>query len=55
MKALFKTLFGDGLNIGLVMAVLAVEALLVYSGYSRDAGVVVPLVILSGVGWLATR
>lgn len=55
MKALFKTLFGDRTNIAFVAAVLALEALLVHSGHARDAAFAVPVVILAGMGWLATR
>ena len=55
MKALIKTLFGDGANVGFVAIVLAMETLLVYSGHPGDAAVAVPMVILGGVAWLATR
>ncbi|MGA7802815.1 MAG: hypothetical protein WCC36_18605 [Gammaproteobacteria bacterium] len=55
MKAFFKTLFGDLVNMGFVAGVLAVEALLVYSGHAGDAALVVPLLILAGVAWLAIR
>jgi hypothetical protein len=55
MKAFFKTLFGDWLNLGFVAAVVAVEVALVRSGYVLQASVVVPLFIMGGVGLLATR
>lgn len=55
MKALFKTLFGDATNIAFVTAVLVLEVLLVNSGYARDAAFAVPVVILAGISWLATR
>ena len=55
MKAMFKTLFGDATNIAFVAVVLILEALLVNGGYARDAAFAVPVVILAGTGWLATR
>lgn len=55
MKALFKTLFGDVTNMAFVAVVLALEALLVHNGYARDAAFAVPVVILAGMSWLATR
>lgn len=55
MKALFKTLFGDRTNIALVATMLALEALLVVGGYARDAAFAMPVVILAGIAWLATR
>jgi hypothetical protein len=55
MKALFKTLFGDITNMVFVAVVLGLEVLLVHNGYARDAAFAVPVVILAGMGWLATR
>lgn len=55
MKAFFKTLFGDWLNLGFVAVVVAVEAVLVQTGHTLEASVVVPLLVMGGVGWLATR
>lgn len=55
MKALIKTLFGDGPNVAFVAIVLAVEGLLVYGGHPADAAVAVPVIVLGGVAWLATR
>ena len=55
MKAFFKTLFGDWVNLGFVTLVVAIEMGLVKAGYADQAGIVTPLFILAGVGWLATR
>ncbi len=55
MKAMFKTLFGDSINMAFVAAVLALEALLVHGGFARDAAFAVPVAILAGIGWLASR
>ncbi len=55
MKALFKTLFGDWLNLGFVALVMVIEVTLVRAGYTHQAGVVVPAFILAGVSWLSTR
>lgn len=55
MKALFKTLFGDWVNLGFVACVVALEFALVRSGHGAQAGLAVPLVILAGVGALARR
>jgi len=55
MKALFKTLFGDLTNILFVAIVLVLELLLVRDGHARDAAFAVPLLILAGMAWLATR
>ena len=55
MKAMFKTLFGDTTNLAFVAVVLALEVLLVHGGLARDAAFALPVVILAGVGWLATR
>ncbi len=55
MKAFFKTLFGDWVNLGFVTVVIAVEMGLIKAGYADHVGEVTPLLILAGVGWLATR
>ena len=55
MNAFFKTLFGDWLNLGFVAVVVAIELAMIHTGYSAQAGYVTPLVILGGVGFLATR
>lgn len=55
MKAFFKTLFGDWVNLSFVAVVVAVELGLARTGHAADAGIVVPLVIMAGIGWLATR
>lgn len=55
MRAFFKTLFGDWLNLGFVGLVVALTAALTQAGYTAAASVAVPIVILAGVAWLATR
>ena len=55
MKAFFKTLFGDWVNLSFVAVVVAIELGLVHTGHSPEAGIAVPLVIMAGIGWLATR
>ena len=55
MKAFFKTLFGDWWNLGFVALVVAFEVALTRTGFTAVAGIVVPVVILGGVTWLATR
>ena len=55
MKAFFKTLFGDWLNLGFVAVVIALEVALVRGGLAHYAAVAVPIVIMGGVGWLARR
>ena len=55
MKAFFKTLFGDWINLGFVAAVVALEAVLVNLGFTTQAGLITPLVILLGISWLATN
>ncbi|WP_158227119.1 hypothetical protein [Mangrovitalea sediminis] len=55
MKALFKTLFGDWINLGFVILLVALEFALVRAGYPSQAGLAVPLVILGGVSVLARR
>lgn len=55
MNAFFKTLFGDWLNLGFVAVVVAVEFLLVHTGFGAEAGYVTPIIVMGGVSWLATR
>ncbi len=55
MKAFFKTLFGDWVNLGFVVVIVAIELGLVKTGHADQAGIVAPLFILAGVGWLAAR
>lgn len=55
MKAFFKTLFGDWLNLGFVAVVVALEAALTHTGFTAEVGIAVPLLIMAGVAWLATR
>ncbi|HUI16203.1 MAG TPA: hypothetical protein VL244_00945 [Alphaproteobacteria bacterium] len=53
MTALFKLLVGDGRNLAVVAAALALAATLVASGYAATAAVLLPLALLVGIGWLA--
>lgn len=55
MKAFFKTLFGDWLNLGFVALVIVFEAVMIHGGLTLAASIAVPVVIMAGVGWLATR
>lgn len=55
MTALVKVLLGDGRNVAVVALALLLETIFVQSGLAPAAAVLVPLAILAGVGWLATR
>jgi hypothetical protein len=55
VKAFYKTLFGDVRNVGVVAVLVAIEAMLLYSGHGREAVYIVPALILVGIGWLALR
>lgn len=55
MRAFFKTLFGDWWNLGFIAVVVAFEAALTHTGYTAEAGIAVPILIMAGVAWLATR
>ena len=55
MSALFKTLFGDIRNLGFVGLAVTLELGIVFAGFGREATFVMPIVILSGVAWLATK
>ena len=55
MKAFFKTLFGDWVNLSFVAVVVAIELGMARSGHAAEVGIAVPLVIMAGIGWLATR
>jgi hypothetical protein len=55
MSAFLKTLFGDRGTIAVVTVVMAAELLLVATGHAAAAGLVVPALVLVGVGWLARR
>ncbi|MFL5283401.1 MAG: hypothetical protein ACJ8AW_21015 [Rhodopila sp.] len=54
MKALFKTLFGDGPNLVGVAAVVALAAVLALTGHGGIAAYVVPMALLAVVGLLAS-
>ncbi len=53
MKALFKTLFGDGPNLVGVGAVVAVAVALAWSGHGGIAIFMIPALLLALVGVLA--
>lgn len=55
MQAFFKTLFGDLYNLAFVSAVVGAAALMVHFGAARDAVYAIPVLILLGAGWFATR
>ena len=55
MNAFVKTLFGDRHTVAVVALVMGVELLLVASGQAAAAGLVVPTLVLAGIGWLAWR
>jgi hypothetical protein len=55
MKAFLKTLFGDAATIAVVLVVIAAEWLLCANGLVAAAVLYVPLLVLAGAGWLATR
>jgi hypothetical protein len=55
MAPFFKTLFGDVCNIAVVAILLAIEIVLVHTGYGREATIVMPLATMVGVTWLAPR
>ena len=53
MKALVRTLFGDGRNLVAVATILLLEAALAVSGGFGAAAYVVPVAVLAAVTWLA--
>jgi hypothetical protein len=55
MSAFLKTLFGDAGTVTVVAVVMAAELLLNASGFISLAAFSVPLLVLAGAGWLATR
>jgi hypothetical protein len=55
MNALFKTLFGDIRNLGFVCVAIAAELAMVFAGLGREAAFAMPVILLSGIAWLATR
>jgi hypothetical protein len=55
MSAFFKTLFGDARTVVIVALVLLAEVVMVTSGNADFAVLVIPLLVLAGTGWLATR
>ncbi len=55
MTALLKVLFGDLRNVAVVAFAVALDAALVAGGYDAAAALLVPPVLLLGVGWLAAE
>lgn len=55
MAPFLKTLFGDMRNVAVVAVLLAIEVVLVRTGYTREAVILVPLATMAGVTWLALR
>lgn len=55
MTAFLKTLFGDAGTIAVVSVVMAAEVLLIAIGQVAAAPLCVPLLVLAGAAWLATR
>ncbi|MBU6296983.1 MAG: hypothetical protein KGJ79_13980 [Alphaproteobacteria bacterium] len=55
MNAFFKTLFGDFYNLAFVGCVVAIAALMVHFGQTRQAVYVVPVLLLAGTTWFARR
>jgi hypothetical protein len=55
MSAFLKTLFGDLGTVSVVVIVMSTEALFVTTGQVSAAVFLVPLLVLGGVAWLATR
>ncbi len=54
MKALFKTLFGDGPNLAGVAAVVELATVLALTGHGGLAVYLVPLALLALIGLLAS-
>ena len=55
MSAFLKTLFGDLGTVAVVGIVMSTETLFVATGHISSAVFLVPLFVIGGVGWLATR
>jgi hypothetical protein len=55
MSAFLKTLLGDAGTVTVVAIVMAAEWLLVANGLTTSAAFTIPPLVLTGVGWLATR
>ena len=55
MKALVKTLFGDGATVLCVLGALGFAVLLLHSAARPAAGVALPLLLLGCAGFLARR
>jgi hypothetical protein len=55
MSTFLKTLFGDAGTVSVVVIVMTTEALLTATGQMTSAAFAVPLLVLAGTAWLATR
>ena len=55
MSSFFKTLFGDTQTVVIVTLVLLAEVVMVTLGNANFAVLVIPVLVLAGTGWLATR
>ena len=55
MSAFLKTLFGDLGTVAVVGIVMSTETLFVATGHISSAVVFIPLLVLGGIAWLATR
>jgi hypothetical protein len=55
MNAFLKTLFGDIGTVSVVVVVMTTELLFAATGQMTSAAVAVPLLVLAGTAWLATR
>jgi hypothetical protein len=55
MSAFLKTLFGDAGTVSVVVIVMTTEVLFGATGQMPSAAFAVPLLVLAGTAWLATR
>jgi hypothetical protein len=55
MSAFLKTLFGDLGTVSVVGIVMSSENLFASTGHVSSAVVFIPLLVLGGIAWLATR
>lgn len=55
MSAFLKTLFGDLGTVAVVGIVMSTESLFIVADHVASAVFLVPLLVLGGVAWLATR
>lgn len=55
MKAFFKTLFGDWINLSVVAVIVATAIGLVHTSLVHQSDLAIPPLVLASVGWLAMR